>query len=294
MYTKPTIILSQIPYQHIGLIDSKKYNIVSFKDINYIDDSMGKLLYFKTLDNSIDDTPQLQWYESKVIDMCRVHDLIMMNQIKEANINIPKWYWFRDGLERHLGNIDKDKYYILKVFNQARSMGKMIVNYDMLSKMHYGPQYENYEDFNKEFNIDVGDINNDDEKAITLNCIKNNSFYISELANITKEYRIVYIETMGAGDLVIEERKGYCPNSKEDRKHTVIDTNKFRKDIRKKLLSFAKNLNKVTLSFDVYITPDNEWGLLEYSTQFGMAYEPKIIKHMGTFYNQFLENHFKL
>lgn len=273
-----------IPHQHLLLIDSSKFEISKYKDSLVFDSSeMDDTLYIQTIRRVIAEDPRCNLGLSNTIDMIREHDLVMMQQIKVAGFNIPNWYYNTDSLIGYIQQLDWDKKYMLKCFNQARSMGKKVVDIMLLKKMSTA-KVKDYIEFNQQFDIDVGCINEETEQAITYNRIIANQYYLMDFIDIDKEYRVVYIEGMQDYDLVIEERFGYGPNSEHDRKHIQCD-HCLPKTFKKKLINFCKKLGKFTMSIDVYVDHDGNYGLLEYSTQYGIEYDKETLMHMKSFYN---------
>lgn len=296
------IVLPQDEFTHTCLIDGNKFEVLRNGEYKEVFGTIGKhhdkIWYMLTEELGVRSPSEKMYDPSTIIDTVRPHDLEMLYNISNLNINTPKWIHSSNCMD-YVRELSNNKNYMLKVFNQARSMGKLRLTYEEITKLIYiNRDYpldgsntikeETVLRFNSDYNVDVGKTNHYHEERVTLVGISENSYYLQELVDIKEEYRVVYIKGMDTKDLVIEHRHGYSPNSSEERTHKVVDNSELSHGILGRLILFAEQLGKFTLSFDVYIDNDDNWGLLEYSTQYGVEYPIDTIEHLKKFYNKAL------
>lgn len=250
------------------LINRKKYNVFKEKkDLiigsNYKDDDN---IYINMERNS------LLSHMNNVINMVREHDIDMLKKLKLFNINVPE-YIYCGNFNDYLSLMKDNKNYMLKSFDSARSLGQMVVTRETIFEAYTDMCGLKWEEFNEKYKIDTRTAYNDIERSFCHSALANGKFYLSEEQKFDKEYRFLYFDGIKAEDMIIEERYGYKVNSDEERSHKVIDINddKFLCEIGQKLIEFGICHTSPMLSFDVWVTGD-EWGLFEYSTQFGCLY----------------------
>jgi len=280
---RPNIVIDKMFLDHFSLIDKDIFDINTIKDTISINSSIYLQYEYRKLNDKT-----IRFPNKHIINIIREHDMKVMYDIEEFGIKIPKWYYNVNGVWEYLSFVIKHKECYLKAFNQARSMGKMIVTPTIINNIVNSKSSKDYKEFNKRYNVDPSNIVNNSEEEIMYTGIRTNNCYIMEKVDVAKEYRVLYFKGMEIEDIVVKERFGLAPNSKETRKNIVIDTNTINKDILIKLKEFSEWLNKPMLSFDVYIDKKGNWGLFEYSTQFGMLHPEDVLKKLSYYFNKLL------
>ena len=288
------------------LLDNTKLNIIHIDLIDLIHDGNNKpfVLLFNVDNNMLQSTYK---HLFNIIDITRQHDLIELNSLIQLDIfKVPKYYY--SATLKHLIplilNIDTPL--IFKSFNQARSMGKHIVNngYDAIKLLKqarsilplqngiYKNQYlcnlkNANEIFNKVFDVDYGDIRDNYEKDILYRSVSNVNleFILQEIVEFTTEYRILYMYGVSESEYIIEQREGYQPHSKEKRTHKIILYEEFIQinngsEILVKTKELGNKLGYPAISLDIYYNANSanyKYGIFEYSTQFGIDYDKDIL-----------------
>jgi len=254
-------------YSSLYFLDKDKYNITYGKE-NFVIDST------KEDDNIYVKTYRSSWCSSKknVIDMTREHDLDMLKNIKDFGINVPN-YLYCNNTQQYYRHMKDSQAYILKSFGSARTIGQMFVTKENIQEILSDSCDLDCEEFNKKYDIDLSTCKSKSSKEKLHESIRNGNFYLSEKQLFNSEYRIIYCENTEYCDFIIEQRFGYQIHSEEKRKHKVINGsclyNNF--DFLKTLQKFGDSHFSPVLSFDVWIT-EKEWGVFEYSTEFGTIY----------------------
>jgi len=214
-------------------------------------------------------------------------DLVMYKKITEAGINTPNIY-YAASLYKLLSYLETGKKYLLKHFGHARSLGQAVITSHDLFDLTYDVRLLTSEEFNKRFNVSLGVVYNDDEKEFLYDAVCGGKSFITDYITYESEYRFLMFRTEDPLSYIVEDRKGYGPNSEFKREHTVIDSKqvgKCLKDIVKKLYSFMDKLDVPVMAFDVYVKEDNTWGLFEYNTTWGHDY-PNIDHTISVWYTQ--------
>jgi len=237
----------------------------------------------------------------KVIPMLRVKDTdkIMMSKYHDI-IDTPTTY-FSNNFKTTVNMLENDKEYIVKVTEQARSIGKHVFK-DKYEIMHYLNVINGeteicdiddissnkfYDVVNEYFNINVGRIYTDDEKYLLHKQVIQNRVVVQEVVEFSHEFRILYFKGTESSEFVVENRIGYSPSSEEERKHEVVDLSDIipeqtAKLIKEKCKLFGDSLSYVMLSLDIYYNEkDDTFGMFEYSQQFGVDYEKDIIEKIS-------------
>jgi len=237
---RPNIVIDKMFLDHFSLIDKDIFDINTIKDTISINSSIYLQYEYRKLNDKT-----IRFPNKHIINIIREHDMKVMYDIEEFGINIPKWYYNVNGVWEYLSFVIKHKECYLKAFNQARSMGKMIVTPTIINNIVNSKSSKDYKEFNKRYNVDPSNIVNNSEEEIMYTGIRTNNCYIMEKVDVAKEYRVLYFKGMEIEDIVVKERFGLAPNSKETRKNIVIDTNTINKDILIKLKEFKKKFNNL-------------------------------------------------
>jgi len=285
-----------------------KYRLVYVDDVNNIgvifdsDDRTTKLIIaIKTL--KTDYSSNTEYYQKYVWN--RLPDLSEMMITLELGIfKIPRTF-FSNNYLMLASMLEPDKEYYVKGNYSARSMAKYKGKRDDIIKMleivsnapieaiipdseYKGviSTYPNEGDiFNKIFDIDVGYIRNEKERYMLYSRLKSREFHIQEAIDVKHEFRILATYN---GNVYIEKREGYGYKSKEKRKHTpisikefegIVGKNKARSIIKESKL-FVKKLKYPIISMDVWIDKNDDYGIFEWSSEFGLEYPDDIIKDL--------------
>jgi len=285
------------------LLDGNVFDILEYHNDICIDSGVkDDCLYLTYLVSGLDSPTRSQNVGFNVVDITREHNISMLKQITRFGINTPRWYLSSVGIDAYYNRLDWDKQYMYKAFNQARSVGKKIVDIETLKNMYYDTDLETVE-FNAKYNIDTTTTRSGAEEDIFKNSLRTNNYYLSEVIDVKHEYRVLWVETMtDVTDLVVKERHGCAPNSDVERTSELIAPGninpgvpvKTNLAILKKLMRFASSLGKLTISMDLYVDKDGNYGLFEYSTEYGIEYDKETLKKLRGFYTNALTKRHEL
>jgi len=218
--------------------------------------------------------------------------------------------------------MDRETKYIIKAKWQARGMGKHIVKdkFDLLriidvvlNRVKVSSLYPEYPEYNKPLreygeleqarifneinNIDVGRVNagNPDELVRLYRAIRTDTLQIQEVIDYDNEYRVLYFKGTPIEDMLVWKRTGYKPGDKTKSKNELISLKEEvgvskAKVILKEIKRIGDSLGIPGLSFDLWTNSDGEFGIFEYSIQFGLAQPPEIVKIVSEQYtNAFIK-----
>lgn len=307
-YKQHTLLdLSRFNIKNIDKYENIKNNecLVSSKpdnDIYYLSQPATKGTYIYLLDSL------------KCINMVRDYDSELARKAIDLNIFKFNHVIFGNRTEDIIYNMDPDKKYIFKPMLYARSVGKFITDKTMFVDM-YGlasrkvliksliniPDNDRYLDdkkednelFIKHFNLSLGDYRDDNEKYIVRSRLSSDThFYMQEVVDFTHEFRILCFKGTKGKDFVVEYREGYGPLDNRMRKHVVSRLSKYmskklEKTILNKAEEFVNKIRHIAVSLDIYYDDKTkEYGMFEYSTQFGIDYDKKIISKIKKQYNK--------
>jgi len=285
-----------------------KYRLVYVDDVDNIGvmfDSGDKLTKLITSFTAMDDTYRATKEYYKNYDWSRLPDILAIKKVMELGIfKIPRTFFSNSYLM--LANmLEPDKEYYVKGNYVARGIGKFKGKRDDIIKMFkivnnmpiemvipdskYRGKISTYPNegdvFNKIFNIDPGNVRDEKERYMLYSKLKNQESHIQEAIDVKYEFRILATYN---GNVYVEKREGYGYKSKEKRKHTLISLkvfegivgkNKARSVIEKSKL-FVKELKYPIISIDVWIDKNDDYGVFEWSTEFGLEYPDDIIKDL--------------
>jgi len=252
-------------------------------------------------------------------------DYVEMLRRLKKHFNIPKTYVAHD-IHHYLNSMDEKKKYIIKIKNQARGVGKHFVTKDEFRQMLFetaymdSEQHRDHEAFIKKYKVDTGLTRSETEKRVLYKAIKALSgecLVMQEETMFTHEFRILMFKNVMKNNkplLIVEKRKGYRPGSEEERKHEVIDFDRFileefksetlLTDIYEKLIEFNKDMPHCAVSLDLWINGDEItkdhiynpkcWGMFEYSNEFGIDYPSNILSQITDLYSLGMLNYLNL
>lgn len=265
---KPIPLYISNNWEQYNLLDPSVFTVVPNMVPKIINGKLTNVYVITTVQSHFKDV----YTAMPAINMYRKHEFEYLNDLQQAGITVPPYY-YSYGSEI-ISTVDNFMdLYMVKTFMQSRSMGKDIVTVDILEKMIECVEQRdsNYKEFNDIFAIDVGKTKTDNEDATLYNAIKHRVFYLSKIVEFHKEYRILYMKGIDPSEYIVEYREGYKPRDPIERLHKPIDDFD-REDILNKIKEFGDSSGSPALSFDVYIQDGGEWGCFEYSTQFGVDY----------------------
>jgi len=285
-----------------------KYRLVYVDDIDDMGvmfdsrDRLTKLIIaIKTL--KTDYGKNVRYYQEYVWN--GLPDLLEIKKTLELGIfKIPRTF-FSNNYLMLVNMLEPDKEYYVKGNYTARSMAKYkgkrddiikmieIVNNAPIEKVMPDSEYKGMlhmhpnegDVFNKIFDIDVGNVRDEKEKYMLYSRLKSREFHIQEAIDVKYEFRVLVTYN---GNVYIEKREGYGYKSKEERKHTPISIKEFEGIVGKNKTrmiiedskSFIKKLKYPIISIDVWIDEDDDYGIFEWSSEFGLEYPDDIIKDL--------------
>jgi len=259
----------------------KKYNEEYSTSIKVKNKNTLKVL-FTTKTNPID-----EYRFDKVINVIRDHDLIMLDNIINAGLNIPKSYYANDSF-KYFDLLDFNKKYVIKVFLQARSIGKTITTLENFLDMTYTKSRSDItrETFNERFIKFKGECRNDSEEYLIYDNIhNNNNFYIQKHVDVVSEYRLFYTYGTKLKDLVLLKRTGYGLTEDITVDGMLVDivkdnTKILNKDFLNKMKKLSKIIELPMFSVDIYKDKKGNLGIFEYSPEFSLELNGDILKQL--------------
>lgn len=285
---------------------SKKDNRIFFLSSLYSEPNLSLMLKYR-----------------KCINMVREHDTELISNIKQLNIFKTGDVIYANHMENIIYEMSPDKQYIFKPILYARSVGKFITDKETLTEMYLLATQKRHvtdvlstnkekkkwltdnqsvwlkdtpecnEFFIKHYNLSLGAYRNDDEKYIVRKRLTmSGQVYLQEVVDFTHEFRILCFKGTKGKDFVVEYREGYGPNDNRERTHVVSRLKKYigkkyEKIILDKAEEFVNATEHMAISLDIYFnTKNNDFGMFEYSTQFGIVYPKDILRKISKQFNK--------
>ena len=111
------------------------------------------------------------------------------------------------------------------------------------------------------------------------------SLYLSEIVDYECEFRVLYFQGADSKNCIIKSRTNYGIQASEkavneEIDHTTANNMGLTESILEELYDFGDSTEFPMLSFDVYVDKDGNYGLFEYSTQFGIYYSNHALKQI--------------
>ena len=241
----------------------------------------------------------------------REDDVKMLKKIEgiSKTLRLPKIV--AEGVDPGMfAGMDRTNSYIIKAKWQARGMGKHIVKdkFDLLrifdvvlNGVKVSSLYPEFPEYNKPLdeyneaervrifniinNVDVGRVRLDDPDEVTrlYRALKKNSVQIQEVIKFDNEYRVLYFNGTSIDDTLVWKRTGYKPGDNTKSKNELVSLKKEvgagkAKTILREINRIGDSLGIPGLSFDLWTNSDGEFGIFEYSVQFGLAQPPEIVR----------------
>ena len=257
----------QDDWDQFVLLDKNEFYIIDYKSFVY--DVNNPAIIVATRGYS---DVEFQYY----IDLKRESEIKLHMKLKSlSNIKVPDIMFSNTdaALYRHM---DINKNYMLKTLWQARSLGKAVVNLELMLRISEDLTYDDFdcEKFNRKYKLDLGETRDNTEKCILFNSLKNYNYYLQDLVEFDKEYRVLYFTGSDIYDYVVEEREGYSVLDNRERKHSVITAKYIPEFILNSIKDFGDKSGCPALSFDIAYNKElNTWYVFEYSVQFGIQYD---------------------
>ena len=140
--------------------------------------------------------------------------------------------------------------------------------------------------------IDTGKCILDNEDGLLARAIDSDGYYLQELADVSSEFRVLYMKGVDPDDYIVEYRTGYAPNSTAARKHTVLRHGGLLEYVSSDTAGTMRNavrrlgdyVNTPALSVDVFVDTDGALGIFEHSTQFGIDYSRGTLADLSSQY----------
>lgn len=214
-YNTSLIIMTNSTYSWMELLDEEFVTVVVSSDFTInIYDNVNVIVMVTQLEHSdIFDKA----YNYRLRD-----DDVMLKSIEDVSIPVPKYFFPKiKTYARVLSKLDYNIKYMLKPILQARSLGQVIIDYDIYKEMadYMSHDGADWSEFNRKFNIDVSTARDEQERRKAFDHISMHAYYVSELVDFKEEYRVIYVKGVDPCDYIIEKRTGYQVNSKEPRCH---------------------------------------------------------------------------
>lgn len=220
------------------------------------------------------------------LSLLNPEDGLLHSILKEHGIQPLRIAEYRD--TTLLYHLAYGKKYVLKAGGSSRSIGKAIVDRQMLKAMvdFLGDSGERSEEngiaFNQKFGIETGRIFKEEEKYRLYYALKGDrNVYIQEYVDIDEEFRYYYFNTSKRGSRFVYKRFGCRLDVKEEEDTYRVPKSSVPKELLTSLDAIARTYKVPWMSVDIFKDKNGNWGVFEIDSSWQYDDIPELIRDMG-------------